>query len=262
MKIHFYKYQGAGNDFIMIDNRTNWFPSKNIDLINKLCNRNFGIGADGLILLNKSETFDFTMFYANADGSESTMCGNGGRCIVAFAKQLNIIDYTTKFNAIDGEHHATIQADGSIKLQMNDVITINRINDFTFELNTGSPHYVIFKNESLESLDIITESHKIRYNETYKTHGINVNFVWPNQNELVIRTYERGVENETLACGTGATAAALCYFAFFNPDINQINLQTRGGKLTVFANKLSNNEFKNVWLCGAAQLVFEGTIEI
>ncbi len=258
MNINFYKYQGAGNDFIMIDNRNNSFPKNNIKLIAKLCDRHFGIGADGLILLENDNTHDFRMLYFNSDGNESTMCGNGGRCIVAFANKLGIFSNKTTFIAIDGLHNASIKND-LISLQMIDVETIKIEKDYVF-LNTGSPHHIqIVSNVS--NFNVFNEGKKIR-NNIYGTEGSNVNFVEQiNNNTFKMRTYERGVENETLACGTGATAVAIAMYKTKKTQQKNINLITEGGKLSVSFN-IENNVFKNVFLTGSAKFVFEGNIKI
>ena len=210
MTLHFYKYQGTGNDFVMLDNRTGTFPKEDTTLVNKLCDRRFGIGADGLILLEKSDTVDFTMVYYNADGNESSMCGNGGRCLVAFAKQLKVIKHKATFTAIDGLHHATIK-DGVVSLQMIDVTRIESYKSHTF-LNTGSPHHIEFV-ANVDAIDIQKSGKEIRYGAPYYDEGTNVNFVEViDSSTLKVRTYERGVEDETLSCGTGVTAAAIAAY--------------------------------------------------
>ncbi len=260
MILNFSKYHGAGNDFILIDNR-----KEEIRLTQKevafLCNRHFGIGADGLMLLNYSKEYDFEMQYFNSDGNESTMCGNGGRCIAAFASHLGIIDKTTVFKAIDGLHTAKIIEDkGNIKivrLQMLDVKEIKKIDNY-FLLNTGSPHYVQFV-DNVEAIDIVAEGRKIRYDEKFAPGGLNVNFVQIKENHLFVRTYERGVEDETLSCGTGVTAAALAYA--FDKNIHQVSIHTKGGTLAVTFEK-QNNSFKNIYLEGEACFVFEGEVKV
>lgn len=251
--MEFYKYQGTGNDFVMIDNRNLVFPKNNNDLIAKMCDRRFGIGADGLILLENDENADFKMVYYNSDGSESTMCGNGGRCLVAFAHFLKIFEGKAVFNAIDGLHEAEIN-NGTVKLKMIDVSEVKRIDD-NFELNTGSPHFVKFVDE-VEKMDIFTEGKNIRHSETYKEKGINVNFVTPiSETEIFVRTYERGVEDETYSCGTGVTASALSYFQ--NHDKEELNIKTLGGNLKVYAQKNAQG-YQNIWLEGPAEQVFKG----
>ncbi|MCF6279392.1 MAG: diaminopimelate epimerase [Flavobacteriaceae bacterium] len=259
MKIQFYKYQGTGNDFIMIDNRDNHFPKSNTQLINKLCDRRFGIGADGLILLENSNTADFKMIYFNADGNESTMCGNGGRCIVAFAKKLKIISDTTTFTAIDGIHHATIN-DNLVSLQMIDIDAVQNYDSHLF-LNTGSPHYVAFTND-VSKVDVKTKGRSIRIGAPYFKEGTNVNFVEQiDNNTFKVRTYERGVEDETLSCGTGVVAVAIAANVAEKSSENEIYLKTLGGKLSVSFTK-ENGIYKEVFLTGKATFVFEGTYKI
>ncbi|SFS74958.1 diaminopimelate epimerase [Lutibacter maritimus] len=259
MKLHFYKYQGTGNDFIMIDNRSLFFPKSNVGLIEKLCNRRFGIGADGLILLENSEKQDFKMMYYNADGNEGSMCGNGGRCIVAFAKQLGIIKNETSFDAIDGLHFASVKNE-IVSLKMIDVSDIVEESTHSF-LNTGSPHHVTFCN-SVSAINVKEEGAKIRYGAPYFKTGANVNFVEKTSNNTFkVRTYERGVEDETLACGTGVTAVAIAAHKTLKTTKSTIEIEVLGGNLEVsFKNEGKN--YTNVFLKGPAQFVFEGTIEI
>lgn len=254
----FYKYQGTGNDFVMIDNRLEAFDKNDSQLIAHLCSRRIGIGADGLILLESEPGYDFKMVYFNADGNESTMCGNGGRCIVAFADFLGIINRDTRFLAIDGPHLAIIDSE-HIELKMQDVSTISSNENFHL-LNTGSPHYVALKSD-LETIDMNIEGAKIRYSEPFNSNGVNVNFAEKiNQDTFAIRTYERGVEAETLSCGTGATAVAIAMFHSKQTTSNAINLQTQGGVLKVRFNPLSES-YSEVWLCGPAKQVFKAEIE-
>jgi diaminopimelate epimerase len=211
MKLNFYKYQGTGNDFVMIDNRTNFFPKNDVTMINQLCDRRFGIGGDGLILLENDAETDFRMVYFNSDGNQSSMCGNGGRCLVAFAKQLNMIQNKATFNAIDGLHYAEINENNIVSLQMADVKKLKINENFVF-LNTGSPHHIELV-ENLETYNVKENGAKIRYSNLYGMEGSNVNFVSQiAENEFKIRTYERGVEDETLSCGTGATATAIAMY--------------------------------------------------
>ena len=255
MNIEFTKYQGAGNDFVMIDNRKEDFPKDDPVLIAKLCDRRFGIGADGLILLENDKEIDFRMVYFNADGKESTMCGNGGRCIVSFAQQLGLIGNETTFSAIDGLHHAVVQEDGRVALGMKDVESLEQVSKNEYVLDTGSPHYVIVVDEMPE--DILKQAHAIRYNERFKKEGINVNFIVIKENQIHIRTYERGVENETLACGTGAVAAAVVASNYQNKMIFEI--KTRGGYLSVEISNLKNqNLYSKIILTGEAKPIFSG----
>jgi diaminopimelate epimerase len=260
MQIEFYKYQGTGNDFVMIDNRSDFFPKEDIKLIERLCDRRFGIGADGLILLENDPNTDFRMVYYNSDGNQSSMCGNGGRCLVAFANQLGVIKNKTIFIATDGLHQASVGDDAIISLQMIDVNEVNKKESYTF-LNTGSPHHVQIVDD-LVHYNVKENGAAIRYGELYGEKGSNINFVKKvNDDEFSLRTYERGVEDETLACGTGATAVAIAMNATGQTDKTSINLNVEGGKLVVSFDKLGNH-YTNVFLTGPANFVFKGTIEI
>jgi len=257
MTLKFYKYQGTGNDFIMIDNREMFFKN-DTKLISFLCDRKFGIGADGLILLQHSEDpeDDFKMVYFNSDGNESTMCGNGGRCLVKFAQFLEVINDKASFTAIDGKHYAIVN-EHLVSLQMQDVLKVEKVNDAYF-LNTGSPHHVSFI-ENIDHMNIKEEGAKIRYNDTYKHEGVNVNFVTSQKDYLQVRTYERGVEDETLSCGTGVTAVAIAAHKSKLVSNNKVAIVAQGGSLSVSFDE-ENGNYKNVWLTGPAQFVFEGTI--
>ena len=258
MEIHFYKYQGTGNDFVMIDNRENTFSKNDTKLIAYLCDRRFGIGADGLILLENHPTLDFKMVYYNSDGNESSMCGNGGRCLVAFAKKMNVIASEATFEAADGLHYATIDEDGIVSLQMSDVNEIKIEHEYTF-LNTGSPHHVTLV-EDLKKFDVKTEGAKIRYSDLYGNSGSNVNFVKQVENDIFsIRTYERGVEDETLSCGTGATAVAIAMYKTGKTSSNEIVINVEGGKLKVKF-EVDDSKFTNVFLIGPATFVFDAQI--
>lgn len=259
MDIHFFKYQGTGNDFIIIDNR-----EANINLtteqVEKLCNRRFGIGADGLMLLKQHAGYDFEMQYYNADGKESSMCGNGGRCLVKFAHHQGIHRSKYHFIAVDGPHEATIEDNGWVYLKMKDVDGIRQYYG-DFILNTGSPHYVKAAN-GIEKLDVFNKGKDIRYSDEFAREGINVNFVEEKSEcSIFVRTYERGVENETLSCGTGVTAAALVY-AHNDKGFNRIEVQTLGGHLAVEYDKMDEERFENIWLCGPADFVFKGSITL
>ncbi|WOD43673.1 diaminopimelate epimerase [Hwangdonia lutea] len=257
MQQTFYKYQGTGNDFVMIDNRQQTFDKNNTKLVASLCDRRFGIGADGLILLENHDNLDFKMVYYNADGNQSSMCGNGGRCLVAFANQLGVIKNKAVFEAIDGLHHAAINGD-IVKLQMQNVDVIENHRQHVF-LDTGSPHHVQFENQ-IEDFDIKTKGAKIRYGAPYNKAGSNVNFVKKiSSTEFRVRTYERGVEDETLSCGTGVTAVALAMHYIGETEKNLITLHTQGGDLQVSFNA-ENGAYNNVWLIGPAKLVFQGKI--
>lgn len=258
MKIPFQKYQGTGNDFVMIDNRNLIFPKENTSLIAKICHRRFGVGADGLILLENNETdgVDFTMVYFNSDGRESTMCGNGGRCLVSFAHSLGVFNEKTTFLAIDGLHDAIIK-DDLVHLKMKDVQILEKLNETDTFLDTGSPHFVKIISEFPSNF--VEEAANIRNNSRFKKEGVNVNFIIPSKNSLQIRTFERGVENETYSCGTGAVAAALCFPS--KTDKNQILIKTMGGDLQVSFER-NKTQFQNIWLIGSAEKVFKGELII
>jgi diaminopimelate epimerase len=259
MKMDFFKYQGAGNDFVIIDNRRGLFPKKDQKRIERLCDRKFGVGADGLMLLEDADGADFKMIYYNADGKEGSMCGNGGRCIVAFAKTLNIFDQNTTFEALGEMYSASLQAD-QVSLKMIDVNKIEIHPDHVF-LDTGSPHHIEFTDD-LSKLDVFNKGREIRYGAPYFEAGSNVNFVEKiNENTFKVRTYERGVENETLSCGTGVTASALaCYHMNKTPETS-IDIDTLGGKLHVDFDK-QNGIYSNIILTGPATFVYQGTIKI
>ena len=254
MTIPFYKYQGTGNDFVIIDNRNGLFPKDNHSMIAKICDRRFGIGADGLLLLESHHKVDFIMVYYNADGKLGSMCGNGGRCIVHFAKYLNIIDENTVFEAVDGLHEASINNE-IVSLKMNDVDTMEVTANSVF-LNTGSPHHVEMV-EDLKNYNVAEKGAFIR-NNTYGKEGSNINFVEKiGTNLFAVRTYERGVEAETLSCGTGVTAVAIALSETNRIDANNVELHTEGGKLFVHFNKI-NDTYYNVYLEGPAKQVFKG----
>ena len=256
MIIEFYKFQGTGNDFIMIDDRNNTFDIKDQGLVSALCERRMGIGADGLILLQKNKEFDFEMIYFNSDGKQSTMCGNGGRCIVAFAEMLGLIKDKTTFKAVDGAYQAKI-LDDSICLKMQDVTNVEEVGR-DLVLDTGSPHYVTLL-DSFDTLDIDNEGKKVRNSERFRKNGINVNFI-VNARDIEVRTYERGVEAETLSCGTGVVATAIFMHYFNYIKQNLVNIKTRGGVLDVSFEE-SNGLYKNIWLNGEASMVYAGEFE-
>ena len=261
MILQFYKYQGTGNDFIMIDNRMLGLENLlSTEQIRRLCNRRFGIGADGLILLTETEGYDFQMIYYNSDGNQSSMCGNGGRCITAFARKMGIDRENYRFLAIDGAHEAFIK-DENVHLKMGKPHDFQFLDSNNMWIHTGSPHYIQLCDEPVETLDVKTLGAAIRYNETYKKEGTNVNFVnILDQNTLNVRTYERGVEDETLSCGTGVTACAYTYI-LWNNRIEEVTLKTLGGTLKV---KVEHFQQPNeaVWLIGEAAFVFEGEIDV
>lgn len=259
MKIKFYKYQGAGNDFVLIDNRTKKLKLS-VEKIALFCNRNFGVGADGLMLLQKKKGYDFEMIYYNSDGKPSSMCGNGGRCIVAFARQIGAVKKSkVSFLAIDGPHEAEFKGK-EVKLQMKEVKDIEHNSNYFF-LNTGSPHYVSFV-KNVKSTDVYNEGRRIRYNERFRKEGTNVNFVEViAKDKIYVRTYERGVENETLSCGTGVTASALAYAEVTHKEKGTIQIVSPGGKLKVQFKK-GNKGYKEIYLQGPAEKTFEGEINI
>ena len=258
MIVQFYKYQGTGNDFILIDDR-----SENIDLnkdhISKLCSRKYGIGSDGIIIIREKLGYDFEMIFHNPDGSQS-FCGNGSRCAVLFAYHIGIITRKTKFLSTDGEHEAIVKDGSIVELKMNDPTVFSHKGNQTFFINTGSPHHVEFRDE-IDSLDFLNESKKIRFNNEYASDGVNVNFVEKNAVGIKMRTYERGVEDETLSCGTGVTAAALAFANHESNDCNEVEVLTAGGNLKVRYTK-SNKSFSDIWLIGPAQYVFKGDMDV
>jgi diaminopimelate epimerase len=259
MQIEFYKYQGTGNDFIIMDNRDKRYDSLTRQQVAFLCDRRFGIGADGLMLLNRHPDYDFEMKYYNSDGRESTMCGNGGRCLTQFAYDIGIDKTSFSFLAVDGPHEANIN-EKVVALKMNDVNQV-RHDHGDYILNTGSPHYVQFTNDVMH-LDVYKKGKEIRHNKEFEKEGINVNFVEQTEltDRIIVRTYERGVEDETFSCGTGVTAAALVS-AHNDSGFNRVEVKTKGGLLSVEYEK-KGDTFKNIWLSGPAVKVFSGTIEI
>jgi diaminopimelate epimerase len=258
MKFHFYKYQATGNDFVVIDNQSGKF-SFTRDQIQKICDRKFGIGADGVILIENDPKANFNVNYYNSDGSQS-LCGNGSRAAVQFASTLGLVNGKAKFNAYDGLHDAELLPLGVVRLRMNNVEKVDQTgNDFI--LNTGSPHYIQFV-DNVETLSVFEEGRKIRYNQTFKQEGINVNFVQllPD-NKIFVRTYERGVENETLSCGTGVTAAALV--SSFKGYTSPVVVKVLGGELSVeFKPAGMSGRFTDIFLVGPAKMVFEGDLEL
>ncbi|MFN4122734.1 MAG: diaminopimelate epimerase [Flavobacteriales bacterium] len=264
MQINFFKYQATGNDFILIDDREMVFDIRNNSLIQRLCQRKFGIGADGLILLRKDASSDFRMIYFNADGYESSMCGNGGRAITAFANQLIPEKRFFTFYAIDGIHYSHIQSYTDhgciVSLQMKDVDSVIQQDDAII-LDTGSPHVVKFVADS-HHLDVVNEGRRIRNSEAFLKEGINVNFVETGNEFLYVRTYERGVEDETLSCGTGVTASAISAYASGVTEEKELDVHTPGGRLQVKFDALEDGRFCNIFLSGPAEFVFEGKIHI
>jgi diaminopimelate epimerase len=258
MTLAFNKYQGAGNDFIIIDNRNDVFNPQNENFIKNLCDRKFGIGADGLILINKIPEYDFKMIYFNSDGFEGTMCGNGGRCAADFAIRSGIAGKKLRFIATDGIHDA-ISEEEVIRLKMNDVNETRSVAGNYF-INTGSPHYVKFT-DGLNNLDVYNEGKKIRWSKDFQPGGTNVNFVEYEDGGIYVRTFERGVEDETLSCGTGVTASAIASVLSGHFVSGPVNVRTKGGNLRVEFD-IKEDKIRNIWLCGPATFVFEGKINI
>ncbi|MGC8865839.1 MAG: diaminopimelate epimerase [Bacteroidales bacterium] len=259
MKLKFFKFHGAGNDFILIDNRTDFF-SDDPAIIRRLCTRRFGVGADGLILLNQDPEADFYMKYYNADGSLAQMCGNGGRCVASFAYWLGGFGTKLRFKAADGMHTAEILKVEDkffhVRLSLLDVEQIH-IEKRDYLLNTGVPHFVRFlRNVPDEDLDVVSEGRSIRYNERFMPDGVNVNFVSEIFDGIYVRTYERGVEDETLSCGTGVTASAIAWALEQGLSQGPVKVTTRGGFLEVDF-KLEGNRAEEVFLTGPVELVYE-----
>ncbi len=260
MKFIFEKYQATGNDFILLDNRKNIYDAITTEQVKAMCDRHFGIGADGLMLLNYKKDYDFEMVYYNADGKEGSLCGNGGRSITQFANKLGIKKKEYSFSATDGNHKAVVDFDRRIKLQMNDVRKMEFSLDH-YVLDTGSPHYVKYVT-GIDDIDVVEEGRKIRNSKDFEEKGINVNFVEIlEEDKIYVRTYERGVEDETLSCGTGVTASALVS-AHNDNGFNRVEVKTRGGNLSVEFDKKGETEFVNIWLGGPAHYVFSGEIEL
>jgi diaminopimelate epimerase len=268
MLYKFSKYQGTGNDFILIDDRAGLFDVTRHEAIARLCHRHFGIGADGLILLQQALGYDFRMVYFNADGHQGSMCGNGGRCVVAFASELGLVASDARFIAYDGPHEASIGAEGWVSLGMTDVSEVKQLeNADEWFLDTGSPHHVIFCDD-LDNVDVYSKGKTIRYGVPYGQAGTNVNFVEPQTDgSLKVRTYERGVEDETLSCGTGVTAACIASFIRSNglqyPKgiVVETPVKVSGGELSVKFTPV-DGRFTNIWLQGAALKVFEGYVDL
>jgi len=258
-QLTFNKYQATGNDFIMVDDRSLEFDLDDLKLVQALCNRRFGIGADGLIIIRPHTHYDFEMIYYNADGSQS-LCGNGSRCAVHFANQMGMLNNSTdtEFLAIDGAHHATIYNDGNIGIAMHDVSVVENYGNDLF-INTGSPHYIRFV-DNHEKVNVVHEGRALRYAEPFGQPGTNVNFIEAvNEHTIFVRTYERGVEGETLSCGTGVTAASLA--ASVKGFASPVQVQTLGGALMVKFKKVAKHQFENIELIGPAKQVFKGTVD-
>ena len=258
MQIQFFKYQGTGNDFIILDNRDRHYDGLSKEDVAFLCDRRFGIGGDGLMLLNTGEGVDFVMTYFNSDGRESTMCGNGGRCLVRFANHAGIEKELYRFLAIDGIHEARVEGK-NVALKMNDVSSIDKREDASV-LDTGSPHYVAAVKD-IKNFEVFEKGKAIRYNEEFKREGININFVEAlSPSQIFVRTYERGVEDETFSCGTGVTAAALV-FGQEGSGTKEMEVKTLGGELKVRFTKTAEG-YSDIWLIGPAEAVFQGNINL
>jgi diaminopimelate epimerase len=264
MLLHFQKYQATGNDFILIDDRDRKFDTQNSSLIQTLCHRKFGIGADGLILFRTEPGLDFRMIYFNSDGYEGSMCGNGGRCAAAFAAQFFPGKHSFRFNAFDGLHTADLiaskEAGYIVRLQMQQV-QLPELIDADLLLNTGSPHYVRFVDDA-GAVDVPVEGRSIRNSHRFLREGVNVNFVEVHRDSLTVRTYERGVEDETLSCGTGVTASAIASFVRGAISAQPVKVFTRGGELSVSFTPDAEGDFTDVYLTGEAMPVFNGQIEV
>lgn len=257
MQIPFKKYQATGNDFVIVDNRDGAY-SLSVDQIKNICDRKFGVGADGIMLLEKHPSLDFNLLYYNADGSAS-LCGNGSRAAVKMASAIGMVNGKAKFNAYDGLHEADLLPNGNVRLKMNDVKEVKKLASDYF-INTGSPHFIQFVSD-VKSVPVFEEGKKIRYSENFKPSGTNVNFVeLLVNNSIFVRTYERGVENETLSCGTGVTAAVLA--SSFRKYSSPVAVKTLGGELSVEFNLRHDGSFADIFLIGPAKMVFEGTLEL
>lgn len=276
MKISFTKMSGAGNDFVVVDNRAGIISDPSTFTIS-VCNRRLGIGADGVLLLETSSIADFTMKYYNADGSNAGMCGNGGRCIAKYAFDIGVVSKEHfRFEAFGHIYEASRIGSTVYQLKMKNPTNFKTDQEIALEsktikgnyLNTGTDHSVIFMEDNpgignLETADVFNLGRSIRYHEVYKPIGTNVNFVSKTgANDIQIRTYERGVEDETLACGTGSVASALLSSIKFEMK-NPVNVKVLSGAiLNIDFEKDGNNSFKNVILRGPAETVFKGTIDL
>jgi len=257
MTIPFQKYQATGNDFVIVDNRE-WKYSFSVDAVKRICDRKFGVGADGIMLIERHPSVDFNLIYFNADGSPS-LCGNGSRAAVKMASELGLVDGPSKFNAFDGIHEAALLPTGNVRLKMNDVKEVRNL-EKDFFINTGSPHFIKWVHQ-VEDYPVFDQGRKIRYSEAFQPDGTNVNFVEQlSNNSIFVRTYERGVENETLSCGTGVTAAALTS-AFYH-NISPVTVKTLGGELSVEFKSEHDGSFIDIFLIGPAKKVFTGVLEL
>jgi len=254
-EILFSKFQGTGNDFILIDDREEKYTQNTEELFKLLCNRKFGIGADGLILIRNHEKADFEMIYHNADGKTGSMCGNGGRCAVVFAKKLGICTDEGTFIHANTLYPFRILSNDFIELTLlqKKPTAQQTHNEVTFFVDTGSPHHVQFVAD-IENIDVTLHGKKIRHSQEYQPDGTNVNFVQVlDKDKIYVRTYERGVEAETLSCGTGVVASALCFLTLSKQNLEEVIVKTKGGTLIV---QFLPNDTIN--LVGPAMKVFEG----
>lgn len=259
MQIKFYKYQGTGNDFIILDNRDGAYNALSDKSVQDLCHRHFGIGADGLMMLQGKEGYDFEMVYYNSDGQPGSMCGNGGRCLVQFARLMGLQKKEINFLASDGPHQARIDEEDIVSLNMKDVLEVKTHGEGII-LDTGSPHYVAFVDD-VAAIDVVAKGKEIRNSKPFAEKGINVNFVQIlDEDEFFVRTYERGVEDETFSCGTGVTAAAIGS-PHNHTGFNRVEIKTTGGKLSVEYDKINDQTFKNIWLAGPGTFVYQGEIQ-
>lgn len=260
MEVTFHKYQGTGNDFIILDNRNGRYNELHQLQISFMCNRKFGIGADGLMLFNQAAPADFHMVYYNADGRVGSMCGNGGRCMIQFAARLYPGKKSFHFEAPDGLHQGSIQEDGTVCIDMKPVSGVEYAEQYTV-LNTGSPHYIQAVKD-VAAADVFQTGRALQQSEAFRNQGINVNFVQRlGDHSISVRTYERGVEDETLSCGTGVTAAALT-LPGLTLGAHEIEVETPGGNLKVRFIKENDQNFSSIFLCGPATFVFSGQINL
>ena len=261
MRIRFSKYHGTGNDFIIIDNRM-LLVQLSEKQVASLCHRRFGIGADGLIMIEESEVGFIKMRYYNSDGIEAGMCGNGGRCVAAWVNNMDPGFKNFVFEAADGLHKAEVNDHGNglyqVKLSISDVFEFEKLTDGYF-IHTGSPHFVVFTSEA-EQMDVVGMGRQLRYDERFQPYGANVNFVSFQESAIAVRTYERGVEDETLSCGTGVTASAIAAFLHSGANQSKWKIYTRGGELMV-SSDFDGQGFGNIILEGPARFLFHGEIE-
>lgn len=257
-ELHFQKWQATGNDFVIVDNRLEILTDLSPEFIRRICDRKYGIGADGFMFIRNHPDFDFEMHYFNSDGHEAEMCGNGGRSIIGFAKGLGIIQSQTEFWAIDGIHQAWTLGEDQYRIQMVNVKGIKAERDSAF-LNTGVPHLVLFTDDP-QAVDVVARGRKWRYDPAFAPKGTNVNFINFSGNTVQMRTYERGVEDETLSCGTGAVASAIATEFKQNAGFSEYQVQVPGGRLKVRFHRSGPEEFEQIFLEGEALLVFKGSI--